>query len=675
MANTADGETLANRWFRYGKLWVPVLGLTALAGALRLIGLGDVPPGLYHDEAYNGLDALSVLEGSFQIYFRANHGREPLFLYLIALTVGILGRTPAAVRLAAAICGTLTVPLTYLMVRTWFNHRTALLSAFIISITLWHIHLSRVAFRAVMLPLAIAASLWWAGRAFNTGQKRAWLLTGILYGVTYYTYLAVRFTPIALLGFVIYLLIAGHGDRLWPGSIYFAVGTLIPLVPLGTYTMFHWDVVMGRTGQVSLLNHAVNQGDLWGTLGRHLIRTLGMFFVEGDSIPRHNVPGRPVFLPFLGAAMVVGSARAAVEAKRRNAGAALALIWVGAMLVPTVAAADAPHFLRAVGVLPLLAVLPALGLDAVWKAANRRGLRMWGPLLICFLLAASLGITVRDYFFDYASSSEAAYAFESAATELAGRINRFTGIGWDGQSAVASDRHLSGERRAYVDMRLWRSWKALSFLVPEQQAVIQFEPNKLPVIPPVDRTMLLLWPYDDLGNYLAALPSPVRIVPEAGPLTRGDLEEKSYPAYASYVVEPMRDAPSPALAHFGEAIALADFAVDKEGETWDVRLMWRAQKQPEADYTAFVFLCNDRCAAGDVIAQDDAPPGGLYYPTRLWRPGDVVIDVHSLEPPHGEGIQSRIAVGLYEWPTMERLPVTKASAPSHDDMFFLPTSQ
>ncbi|MEZ4641263.1 MAG: hypothetical protein R3E31_00725 [Chloroflexota bacterium] len=41
-------------------LLLPILLLAAL---LRFWRLDTLPPGLYHDEAYNGLDALSLVEG------------------------------------------------------------------------------------------------------------------------------------------------------------------------------------------------------------------------------------------------------------------------------------------------------------------------------------------------------------------------------------------------------------------------------------------------------------------------------------------------------------------------------------------------------------------------------------------------------------------------------------
>jgi hypothetical protein len=657
-------------------MWVPILGLTALAGALRFLNLGNTPPGLYRDEAFNGLDALRVLDGDFAVYFAANHGREPLFLYLIAATVGALGRTPGALRLAAAVCGTLTVPVTYLMVRAWFNRRVALLSAAIISVIVWHIQLSRVGFRAVTLPLAIAVFFWSGARAFHSRRLDAWLLTGILYGLMFYTYVAARFTPVAVLGLAAYLLCVGKSDRLWPDALYFGSGALIALIPLGVYAAHHWDVVMGRPGQVSVLNPAVNQGDLWGTVGRHLIRTLGLFFVRGDSIPRHNVPGRPVFTPLMGAAMVLGSARAAAQARRRDVGSALVLIWVGTMLVPTLAAADAPHFLRAVGVLPPLVVLPALGLEMVWRASAQQSRRIWGSALLCLVLAFSLGATVRDYFVQYGTSPDASYAFEAAATELAAEVNRFTGIGWDGKGVLgptaASKDKGSEERRVYLDMRLWRAWEGLAFLVPDQQALVRFQPNG--TLPPAatDQILLLLWPYDDLRPYVAALPHPAQIEARAGPLTRGDLEKTPYPAYASYRVGPRKEQHVAPLARFGESIELADLDVETEGHTWQVRLLWSTQDSVDEDYTAFVAVCDDRCTGDRLMAQDDAEPGAGYYPTSLWHPGDVIVDVRTLELSPRELAAPRIAVGLYAWPALERLPVTMPSGAPSADMLILP---
>jgi 4-amino-4-deoxy-L-arabinose transferase-like glycosyltransferase len=635
------------------------VALTALAAALRLFFLAEIPPGLYHDEAFNGLDALGILGGEHAIYFAANRGREPLFIYLIAVTVGVFGRTPGALRLAAAICGTLTVPATYLMARVWFNRRIAVLSAAIIATTYWHVHLSRVGFRAVTLPLAIAVAVWVSGRAYHSRSRGTWLLAGILYGACFYTYVAVRLTPVVVLGFAVYLLLAGEKDRLWPGALTFAAGTLVTLLPLGLYALNHWDVLTGRPGQVSVFNPLINDGDLPGTLIRQLLSTLGMFFVRGDTIPRHNLPGRPVFDPLMAGAMILGTGLTAARAWRRHSGSALTLIWVGLMLVPTWLAEDAPHFLRAVGVLPLLVVLPALGLDAARRWLDERERQVWSSVLTCGVLVISLGATGWDYFVRYASRPDTLYAFEDAAADLAAQVNTFLGNGWDGDGMIATRTSPRADRQVYMDRRVWDEWASTAFLIPATEQTTVFSPN---APPPVSKPgMLVVWPHGGLDAYVSALPRNGRITARVGPLTRGDLEETPYVPYVTYVVMPGAQPSIKAIADFDDGIVLVGYAIEKKRQAWEITLEWTALSRPGDDYTVSVRLIDD----GQPVAQDDGKPGDGYYPTGLWRPGDLVVDRHTLELKEDHLDDAELLVGLYVWPTMEQL---EASSPDGDPL-------
>jgi 4-amino-4-deoxy-L-arabinose transferase-like glycosyltransferase len=650
---------------RRAKEWAPVIGTTALAAALRLFALREIPLGLYRDEAFNGLDALKVLAGQWPIYFAANHGREPLFIYLIAATVGLLGRTPGALRLAAAMCGTLTIPITYLMIRAWFNRRVGLLSAVILAITLWHVHLSRVGFRAVTLPLTTALALWLGARAYRSRRRRDWLLAGLVYGLCFYAYLPIRLTPIALAIFALYLLCTGRGGRLWPGAVWFAVSSMVTLTPLAIYAVGHWDVVISRPGQVSAFNPLVSGGDLWETLGRQLLDTLGMFFVQGDTIPRHNLPGRPAFDPLMGIAMVLGLGRVALNA-RWKASYVFALVWVGLMLVPTWLSEDAPHFLRAVGVLPLVTIFPALGLDAAmtWMGECR-----WAVVATCMVLAISLGLTAWDYFVRYAGDLQTGYAFESAAVELAAEANRFTGIGWDGNGLTAQGDSPRSGRRVYIDDRLWNEWEAVPFLVPESASVAILSVAASSSLPPVgggqeggEATLILLWPYEGLGCYQEFLPLNARIEAHGGPLTRGDLEETPYEAYVAFAATPVVE-PTEHLVYLGDRIALIGCAVDVGEQTWQVRLEWEALSPIEQNYTVFVHLRDGE----QVIAQHDGEPATGHYPTSLWRSGDVVVDTHVLELPEDWDDEAQIVVGLYTWPSLEKLKATTPNGESLGD--------
>jgi 4-amino-4-deoxy-L-arabinose transferase-like glycosyltransferase len=599
-------------------LWAMVAVLV-VATALRLVSLGEVPPGLYHDEAYHGLDALEVLDGRLSVYFPANNGREPLFVYLVALAVGLLGRSPFALRLAAVPVGVLTVAATAAMGRALFSRRVGLLAAAVLALTLWHVHLSRVGFRAVLLPLFIALTIWQAARGARTGRRRHWLAAGILYGLSFYTYNAARLTLLAVGAFCLYLLVARSTPGSWPRAarsgrravLLAVLASLVTLVPLGLYTLAHPGAVLGRPGQVSILNPAINHGDFWGTLGAHTLRTLGMFFVRGDRIWRHNVPWRPVFDPLLGAACVLGLL-VALRRARRDPAAGLVLIWTAVMSLTTLLAEDAPHFLRAAGLLPVVAFFPALGLDRLADWLRRPRLQV---AVVGLVLLFGVGSTTWAYFGAYARDSMTGYWFERGAVALGGRINGFLGAGWDGERMLHGE---PGERQAIVDRGLWEVWPQVRFLVAAPEAVsvgLAGEPRQ-------DPTGLFVWPYDEWQRAWEFLPTPAEVSVEEGPLSQGDLDPEPFTTYLA-VFASAPDPSEPLQARFSGGVELLGVAVTPVGpDRLRVRVRWRATAPLAENYTVFFHYLRD----GERIAQADGRPAGGRYPTTVWRPGDVVND-------------------------------------------------
>jgi len=644
-------------------LWCMV-SVLLVATALRFVAFGQVPPGLYHDEAYHGLDAVDILHGmppygGIPCYFPANNGREPLFVYLIALAMGLLGKSPFALRVVAFFAGLVTVAATAAMARMLFSRRVGFLTAGVLAVTLWHVHLSRVGFRAVLLPLFIALTVWQVARGFKTGRRYHWLAAGLLYGLSFYTYMAARFTPVALAAFGLYVLATQPALRsrrafisnlqLWRRVGLAALTALVTLAPLAAYAVAHPDVVLGRPGQVFVLNPTINDGDLWGTLGAHALHTLGMFFVRGDRIWRHNVPWRPVFDPVLGLAFILGLVVALCRARREPA-AGFALIWTAVMSLPTFLAEDAPHFLRAVGVLPVVACLPALGLD--WLAArlpflpprqgkphdSRRTLDI-GPwtldivhcplsivhwFLLIFPLLFGLTSTAWAYFGDYARDPMTGYWFERGATALAGRVNRFLGRGWDGERMLHAD--APADRRVYLDPALWEEWPQVRLLVAAPEAVtVGFDGQ-----PPAGPTAIFVWPYGDWRQELrlqTLLPAPAEISVEEGPLSQGDIDPEPYVTYlAFFATRP--DPGTPALARLSRGVEWLGAAVTPMADgRLRVRLRWRATEPLAESHTIFLHYLRD----GERIAQADSPPAAGRYPTTAWRPGDVINDDHYVE--------------------------------------------
>jgi Protein O-mannosyl-transferase TMEM260-like len=83
----------------------------------------------------------------------------------------------------------------------------------------------------------------------------------------------------------------------------------------------------------------------------------------------------------------------------------------------------------------------------------------------------------------------------------------------------------------------------------------------------------------------------------------------------------------------------------RPGEPMQVSLIWAALRPLEAEYHTFVHLLDP---AGQAVAQSDRQPGGVYYPTTLWRPGERLRDDHRLTVPAGTppGVY-RLLAGMY----------------------------
>ena len=638
-----------------------LLTLLLIGAGLRLWDVGRVPPGLYHDEAQHGLDALDVLSGNPSFYFTTNNGREPLFIYLVTASVAILGRSPLAIRLPSFFVGFLTLAATYDLARVLWGRRAGRWALGILAVTFWHVHLSRVGFRAVLLPLFTALTLAQLARGLRaqsagSPRPRHWIAGGIFYGISWYTYMAARFTPIALVVMLIYGWIY-HREitrRSWRGALYFCAAALIVLAPLGLYTLQYPDIVLSRTGQVTITHPEINDGDFWGTLLQHTLRTAGMFFMRGDRIWRHNLAWRPVWGPALGLAFVIGLG-AALARFRHDAGSALTLLWTATMALPTLLAEDAPHFLRAVGVLPTAMLLPTLGL--MWiEASGKRQAASGRKLVSCVLhpvscvlhpasciLLLAFCFTTYDYFVRFANAPLTYHWFEGGQVALASEINTLNGQGWGGQQMLPGPR--TG-RTVYIDQPLWESWSALPFLTPADH--IRFlSPAVAPDANPA--LSFIVWPYRDWQHdVFSHIPRPAYLQVIEGPQIQGDKDAQPLTVARIIHADPVPAIPAP-IAHFAGGIRLHAALVRSHGT---VRLWWQTDMVQTAPTTVFVHYLRD----GNIIAQHDAQPGDGHLPTTLWIPGDLILDAHPFPNITLDPTRDRLHIGLYDSATIEGLP-------------------
>ncbi len=589
------------------------IGLTAVS--LRLFNLDNIPPGLYRDEAHNGLDALAVLDGEHAIFFEGNNGREPLYIYLTAVSSHFFHNTTLAVRLPAAIAGALATIVIYKLAAAWFGQQAGLFAAWLWAVTLWPVHLSRIGLRPILFVPLFAATLWLGTLAYRKQAAWRWALAGAVYGLAFYTYLPIRFTPILFAVFLVYFVAMDRGrlERL-RGLGWFLLTTAVFTAPL-LITLTQTGELLGRSGQVSILNPAINGGDLFGTLWRQIWAAAGMFFWRGDDILRHNPDGRPVFDLLLLIPFIWGLFWA--FKRWRHPAAMMILLWTAVMLGPTIFAEDTPHFLRSVGILPAILFFPAIGLAKWWHMSGR-----WRRALLLAALAASLLWGGWDYV-QYGRLPDTAYLFEQAAADMAAQIN-------------------ADEGTVFVDQRFWEGWPSIRYLTNRPVTVFDAQNG---LAEPVEAATVYFWPYENYDFIQNAIPPEAELTITAGSLARGDLESEPYPLYARFSWQ--EPTVTGVMADFGD-FSLVETAVLKQtNDKLIIELAWTGT----GNVTAFVHILHD----GSLIGQSDAPIGSGHLPSGWLRTGLIIRDQHHipLSQPYIPRTD-QLLIGIYDPITGER---------------------
>ncbi len=120
----------------------------------------------------------------------------------------------------------------------------------------------------------------------------------------------------------------------------------------------------------------------------------------------------------------------------------------------------------------------------------------------------------------------------------------------------------------------------------------------------------------------------------------------------------------PRQANFGDQLTLLGYDVSPTptaGRELAVTLHWQAAHRLAIDYTVFVHLVD---ADGQRVAQHDGQPWWAFpLPTSSWQPDERLRDLHRLPLPNDlPSGEYRLHVGVYDWQTLERLPVLAGGA-------------
>lgn len=423
--------------------------IVATAVFFRFYHLQQTPPGLYPDEAMDGVNVLSANEtGNYQVFYPQDTGREGLFINIEALSVKFFGIHPWALRGVSAVIGVLTVIGLYMLTKEMFDWQIAALSAFMMAISFWHVNFSRIAFRAIMLPFVLVYAFHFLWRGMKSLKLSYFFWAGVFGGLGFYTYTAYRAAPlIAIVLFIAYWWYLkkdfSHDryehtrNQLLRGFALLMIVAFIVALPIGFYFLHH----PGEFNGEPFLS-VFAQPHPWQALGTSVVNTLGMFNFTGDWNNRHNIPGAPMLPWPIGIFFVIGFIKELHHWLQRKHGHFSPLhtflfAWFFIMLLPGFLSTQAPHALRTIGALPVVMIFTGRGIWWLFKAIGAwrdesqptkqyhlHHLTDPAVVLAIVLLLAGLGAyEFHRYFNVWGQDPETAGAFNQNYVDVANQIN------------------------------------------------------------------------------------------------------------------------------------------------------------------------------------------------------------------------------------------------------------
>ncbi len=304
--------------------WFIFFCILFISAALRFIDLDSTPPSLFRDEAEKGYTTYQLLHtmrhaipgqdgltisNPFPLFIEVYEGQDrisALYHYLSIVPVKAGGLSVSSTRFVAFLAGLLLVPALFWLAFEVLGKNAALVVAAFAGLQPTGILFSRWAQQGILVPLFLILTLAALARAVSESCKErgAWFLLASIFSVlSMYAYAPARVAVPLILG-VLFLFSFGTFCRavswkqiLLPGMIFLG----------GFLSLFVYTLTAGssRLDQVSIFSSG--PADMITTLVGNLFSHISpdFLFLNGDSNPRHSLPGCGFFGWGEGIAMAV----------------------------------------------------------------------------------------------------------------------------------------------------------------------------------------------------------------------------------------------------------------------------------------------------------------------------------------------------------------------------------
>lgn len=336
-------------WLR---MYWPFLVVFIVGSVVRIYMFGSIPPGLNQDEASTAYDAFSLLMYGVDrngynnplMLVSWGSGMYALPMYLMMAVFALFGISVQALRSVNLVFGLLSLLLFFRIVQKTGDRLLAILALLLLSISPWHIMLSRWGLDSNLFPALFLLAVWSLSGAKR--NERNIVFAAIFFALTLYAYGTAYFVvPVFLLLCALYFWMTGW--RLSRRTLCVSVTLFVIIsIPIFLYILIntlHWPSIITpffsiprltgppRFATISLLFSKNTMADVFWN-AKTLLRLLAS---GNDGHIWNSVPGYGYLYQFGGLFSLLGVVYILFFApeKRRNPVYAFMLLWLIAALL------------------------------------------------------------------------------------------------------------------------------------------------------------------------------------------------------------------------------------------------------------------------------------------------------------------------------------------------------
>lgn len=401
------------------KFWLILI--IVLGACLRLYHLGINPPSLNWDEAAIGWNANTIFHTRrdefgtrLPLNFKSfGDYKAPVYIYLTAPMVGLLGTNPIAVRLVSVLAGIASVYLIYLLGSIIKNKQLGIISAALLAITPWHLILSRPAFEPNLALFFILLGTYFF--LLSLKKSKYLVLSALSFVLSMYTYHSPKiFVPIFLLGLSFIYRKKLFSKKLNKWLLISSIFGLILLTPLIKETLFSKSAVRFQ-GTSIFYDEQENKLPLKLSLISQIFNNYfihfspSYLFLGSSYFPRLQLktigPLLLIEAPFLLFGIYY------LLKNKQKSWSKFLLWWLVVGPIPAMIGREVPHPLRAYNLLPPLIIITALGIHFLLRSYQKVS------RVIIILFAINVVFFINHYFFVYPiySAPDWQYGYQEAA--------------------------------------------------------------------------------------------------------------------------------------------------------------------------------------------------------------------------------------------------------------------